>query len=142
MLSPDLKSIEVRDDAVIIRAEFDASERIVHLNEHSHAGAAEVGSVLGHSIGRWEDDGTFVIDTVGIASQGVLSAPGSSPETHLVEHLRLSEDGTHLSYSFMLEDPQHLTAPVSGEGIRLTYRPDLEFEAVPCDSENVRRFAE
>jgi hypothetical protein len=141
MLSPDVKSIEVRDDVVIIRAEFDATQRTVHLNEDSHEGAAEIDSVQGHSIGRWEDDHTLVIDTVRIASQGASPAPSSSSETHLVERLRLSEDRTHLLYSFEFEDPEHLTTPISGEGIQLMYRPDMEFEAVPCDIENARRFA-
>ena len=60
MILPGFRSIEVRDDAVAIRGEDAAVERLVHLDVATHDGAAP--SVQGHSIGRW-DDGTLVVDT-------------------------------------------------------------------------------
>ena len=48
-------------------------------------------------------------------------------------------DGTEINYSFSLDDPEYLTEPVTGEG-QWKYRPDHEFERLPCDPEVARRF--
>jgi hypothetical protein len=140
MLTPDIKSIEVRLDVVLIRGEFDAAERTVYLNLDSHDGAAE--SIQGHSIGRW-DGGALVIDTARFAPHrsGIAGRLRSGPEKHLVERLELNAEGSRLTYAFDLEDPEYLTAPIQGE-IQWSYRPDLQYTALPCDLDNARRFTE
>ena len=64
MILPGFRSIDVRADAVVIRGEDAAVERVVHLDVATHDGAPA--SVQGHSIGRW-DDGALVVDTAGFA---------------------------------------------------------------------------
>jgi hypothetical protein len=142
MVTPDVKSIEVRRNRVLIRGgEAASGDRIVHLDVESHDGAAE--SAHGHSIGRWEGR-TLVIDTARFAPYGpggtiVRVASGSAK--HLVERLELHDDGSSLTYSYELEDPEYLAAPVTGT-IQWQYRPDLEYHPVPCDLDNARRFVE
>ena len=58
-----------------------------------------------------------------------------------VEWLELNENGFGLTYRFELDDPEFLAAPLAGV-VQWTYRPDLTYEAVPCDAENARRFLE
>lgn len=140
MMAPDVKLIEVSEDAVLIRG--DEAERTVHLGLDSHEGAIE--SIQGHSIGHWEGN-ALVIDTIRFqplrAIMPLVGLP-SGPGRHLVERLELNEEGTHINYSFELEDPEYLTGTMRVDGIELAYRPDLEYEATPCDLDNARRFAQ
>ena len=138
MVIPDLKSMELRGDVLLLRGEIDAIERTVHLNVDSHDGAVE--SLQGHSIGRWEGD-TLVIDTTHFTPHRSGNAGGvpSGPGKRLVERLALNDEGAHLTYNFVLEDPEYLAAPVTGE-VRWSYRPDLEYAALACDLDNARRF--
>jgi hypothetical protein len=140
MMAPDVKSIDVHDDVILIRG--DEAVRTVHLNLDSHDAAVE--SVQGHSIALWEGD-ALVIDTTHFAPQRAIM-PGiglpSGPGRHLIERLELNEEGTHLTYSFELADPEYLTGIIAVEGIQLAYRPDLEYAALPCDLDNARRFVD
>ena len=140
MVFADIKAIELRRNEVVIRGEFDATERIVHLDRDSHDGAPL--SVHGHSIGRWEGS-TLVVDTrrFGEHRNGLNWSLPSSVDKHLTERFELAPNGESLTYSFELEDPQYLTRPVTGS-VEWAYRPDLTYSALPCDPENARRFVE
>ncbi len=136
MLLPGFRSIEVRDDVVLIRGEDAAVERIVHLGA-THAGATV--SVHGHSVGRFEG-AELVVDTMHFAPHRIGNG-GSLPsgtEKHLVERFAVTSQG-NLSYSFVLEDPEFLRAPVTGS-TQWSYRPDVPFAATPCNADNARRF--
>jgi hypothetical protein len=142
MLLPDVKSIEVSRDSVVIRGgESAAGDRTVHLDVGSHDGAVE--SPHGHSIGHWEGR-TLVVDTVRFAPHGpggTLARVPSGKDKHLVERLELNEDGSGVTYNYELEDPEYLAAPVTGS-VQWQYRPDLDYHAVACDPANARRFVE
>ena len=137
MILPGFRSIEVRGDAVTIRGEDAAVDRVVHLDVATHDGAAP--SVHGHSIGRW-DGGTLVVDTAQFAPHRLGNGAGlpSGAGKHLVERFALNADGG-LTYSFELEDPEYLKERVTGTSQWL-YRPDVEYVATPCDRDNARRF--
>ena len=138
MIFPSVQRIEVGDTFVSIRSEYDTVERTVHMNISSHDGAELAHQ--GHSIGRREGE-TLVIDTTHFSDHRSGNARGvpSGSRKHVIERFELNPDRTSLTYSFVLEDPEHLTAPVSGE-VRSAYRPDIEFNPVACDPENARRF--
>ncbi len=139
MLVPDIKLIEVNDNTVVIRGEHEDIARTVYLDQDSHEGAAE--SLFGHSIGRWEGN-TLLIDTTHFTPhrQGNAVALPSGEQKHLVERLVLNEEGSRLTYSYELEDPEYLVGKVTDQ-IEWTYRPDLEYVNLPCDVENARKFA-
>jgi hypothetical protein len=136
MLLPGFRSIEVRTDVVLIRGEDAAVERVVHLGA-THAGATA--SVQGHSVARWEG-AELVVDTTHFAAHriGNGGALPSGAEKHLVERFAVTPEGG-LMYSFVLEDPEYLTAPVTGS-TQWSYRPDVPFAATPCSPDNARRF--
>lgn len=138
MVLPDVKVIELEDDVVLIRSEFEGIERTVHMEVNSHDGAAI--SLQGHSIGWWESD-TLVVDTTHFEAHRVGNAMGlpSSSRKHLIERFTLSADGESLVYRFELQDPEYLAKPVTGE-IRWTYAPNASFAPAKCDLENARRF--
>jgi len=137
MILPGFRSIELRDDVVLIRGEDAAVERIVHLNVATHDGAAA--SVQGHSIGRWEG-GALVVDSARFAEHRLGNAGGlpSGPAKHVIERFELNPDGG-LTYTFVLEDPEYLAEPVTGAAQWL-YRPEASFAATPCSLDNARRF--
>jgi hypothetical protein len=137
MILPGFRSIEVRNDAVVIRGEDAAVERIVHLGVATHDGAAP--GVQGHSIGSWDGD-TLVVDTVQFAPHRLGNGAGlpSGTSKHLVERFALNADGG-LTYSFEVEDPQFLKERVTGVA-PWVYRPDVQFVATPCSRDNAKRF--
>jgi uncharacterized protein DUF6152 len=140
MILPIFRSIEIGADAIVIRGEESRIDRTVHMNRSTHDGATA--SLLGDSIGRWEG-GALVIDTALFTEHAMGNAGGlpSSTRKHLVERFELTPDGTTLAYTFTIEDPEYLTAPVQGMS-RWAYRPDVKFEPLECNLENARKFLE
>lgn len=137
----DIKQIRIDGDTVVVAIEGDNIERTVHIGG-THEGAEP--SRHGHSIGAWEDEGrTLVVDTTHYLPHpmGNVIALASSAEKHMVERLTLNEDGTRLTYSFVLEDPVYLAEPITGE-VDWVYRPDFTFKALDCRLENALRFVQ
>lgn len=137
MTIPDIKLITVEDDRIRVRGEFYNTERIIYLDA---AAAPTEPTLHGRSIGRWED-GTLVVesDLFSVHRQGITFDVESSPEKRVVERIRLNDDGKGLTYSFVLEDPEMLEEPFTGE-FQYVYRPDIEYESLPCDLENSRQY--
>ena len=95
-------------DLIIIKMEYFDVVRIIHMNMESHPNNLPA-TVSGHSIGRWEGD-TLVVDTVGIRESTFLNNGLDHTENmHLVEHMRLSEDGETLLITQLYEDPDVFT---------------------------------
>jgi hypothetical protein len=135
----DLKQIEVRDDVVIVRAALiDDVERVIHMN--GGAPAAPQPTQQGYSVGRWED-AALVVETSRFLEHpsGVRAGVPSSAEKRLTERFALSPDRTRLTYTYTLEDPAYLTAPVTGS-VEWAHRPDLVYTGYACDPEVARRF--
>ena len=139
MAWPDLKQIEVGDKTTVIRAALiDNTERVVHMNVNSHAGAKPTNQ--GHSIGRFEG-GVLIVDTAEFSAHasGIRTGVPSGQGKHLVERFQLSPDRSRLTYSYELQDPEYLTKPVTGS-VEWIYRPDLKYVGYKCDRELARRF--
>src|SRR5262249_23648880 len=138
MMLPGFKSIEIRDATVLVRGELDRVERVIHLDLHSHDGAAA--TVQGHSIGAWEGN-TLVVDTARFAEHRLGLAAGlpSSSAKHLIERFEPGPGGRTLTYRFKVEDPEYLTGAVEGT-MHWLARPDAEFMPLECDLATARRF--
>lgn len=139
MLAPEPIVVSIRETTVTILPQSNDSERSIYVDGRPHPETAEP-SIQGHSIGYWED-GALMVDTIYFAAHESGNALGvpSGTGKHLTEKFSLDEDGTTLNYSFTIEDPEFLTAPVSG-GSKWTYRPDIEFTLAVCDPAIARRF--
>lgn len=136
MIAADRKSIELVDDAVWIRAEYDVTERVAYFDARPPAGR----TVQGHSLARWQD-GVLIVETSNFTENpiGITAALPSSNEKHLVERFALDADGQSLIYSFELTDPIYLAEPLIGE-MRWLYRPNVDFELIPCDPDATQLF--
>jgi hypothetical protein len=72
-------------------------------------------SWFGESIGHYEDDGTLVIDTVGLSAKNSYLDWYRTPHTekeHVVERYRLIRDGNALEASVTVEDPDTFNEPL------------------------------
>jgi hypothetical protein len=97
--------------AVYMVSNFMNGLRIIYLDGRPHTDPdIVVRSFNGESIGRWEGD-TLVVDTryfVGHhhwMDQGGASIPASD-ELHIVERVRLIDDGTRLEIEYTMTDPK------------------------------------
>ncbi len=101
------------DDTLIIRHEINDAERVIHLGQLEHPADTEP-SHLGHSIG-WFEGEALVVDTAYFmpAQWGIGSGVSSSEQKHLVERFTLTEEGRRMEIQYTIEDPVHLTEPVS-----------------------------
>ena len=136
MIAADRKSIELKDDVVWIRAEYDATERVAYFDARPPRGR----TVHGHSLARWQD-GVLIVETSDFTANpnGITDGFPSSTEKHLIERFALAADRQSLTYSFELTDPVDLAEPLVGE-MRWLYRPNVDFKLVPCDPDATRLF--
>jgi hypothetical protein len=139
MIFTGVHSIEVGEETVSIRTEYDTVQRTIHMGVISHDGA--VATHQGHSIGRWDGE-ALVVDTThyGDHRSGNSRGVPSGSQKHLVERFELSEDRLTMTYSFELDDPENLAEPVTGSLVS-THRPDIDFSPISCDPDNASRYA-
>ena len=139
MVYGSINEVEILDDRVLIHSDWMDAERVIYTNGRSPT-EAEVPALNGYSLGHWEGS-TLVVDTTQFSenNSGYAFGIASGPQKHLVERFTVAADGTGLSYSFVLEDPEYLAETVSGES-RWDYRPDLEPDDVACDVEAAGRY--
>ncbi len=97
--------------AVYMVSGFMNSLRIIYLDGRPHSEPdIVVPSFNGESIGRWEDD-TLVVDTRYFPGhhhwmdQGGASIPASE-DLHIVERIRMIENGETLEIEYLMTDPQ------------------------------------
>ncbi len=139
MGGPYVHGIEILEDRVIMRAEYNEVTRTVYTDGRSHPASLEV-SNQGHSIGRWED-GVLVVDTTGLEAHRWGNGRGipSGQQRHVVERYTLSDDGKTVRLDYFFEDPEYLTEPVTGV-INWRHAPHLSMLPNRCDPAVSRRF--
>jgi hypothetical protein len=92
---------------------------------------------LGFSVGRFEPDGTLVVETTRFSPVrwGNHTSVDSSDKKKIVERYQLIDGGMGLSLTYTQEDPVYFTQPVTGSGT-FTKSSDSEFvKQPPCDLE-------
>jgi hypothetical protein len=136
-----LNEIERLSDRILMRSEFYNAERVIFMDGRGHPDDGP-STVQGHSVGWWEDD-VLVIDTTGFAAHPSPVATDigipSGTSKHVVERLRLSDDGSRLVIDIRVEDPEYLAEPLSVQFVWL-YAPHLEMIGAPCEPEIARRY--
>ncbi|MEO6078777.1 MAG: DUF6152 family protein [Steroidobacteraceae bacterium] len=136
---PVANRIVIGRNVVRIIVDWMGAERIVYLDGRKPPANAKR-SLQGHSTGKWEGT-TLVIDTTQFAEHREGNALGlpSGLNKHLVERFSLSEDRQHLTYEFVLEDPDWFTAPVK-QSIQWDYHPEIAPSGVKCDIKSASRY--
>ena len=133
--------IEINEDqeVIVLRSELFDEERTVYMDGRGHPENGER-TVQGHSIGSWERD-VLVVDTRNFADHRSPYQTGvpSGAQKHVVERYQLTEDGTRVVASFLLEDPEFIAEPMTHTR-ELIYSPHMEMLRFDCDAEATRRF--
>jgi hypothetical protein len=127
------------DRIVILKEQHIDGDRTIWLNNASRP-AGYKPDHLGHSTGRFEADGTLVVQTSGFSPQpwGNASGIDSSNQKRIVERYRLIDGGLGLELSYTVEDPMYYTRPVEAKGV-FAKSPDNEFaKQSRCDLKAAR----
>jgi len=127
------------DGRIVIEKERSPQVRVIHLDSAQRPPEL-VPNELGYSVGRFEADGTLIVETTGFAATAWGNARGldSSEQKRVVERYRLTGNGLRMSVSYTIEDPVYLTQPVTIEG-EYQKSSDYEFVDEPCDQDTARR---
>ncbi len=127
---------EIRQDGEDIlwhNEEFDTIRRI-HMSADATA-EGQPDSLLGYSIGRWEDERTLVVTTTNV-NWGHFDGQGipASTESEMIETFTLSPQGDRLDYSVTISDPVYLKEPMTF-GKHWVWYPDAEVGVYNCTPE-------
>ena len=127
------------EDRIVIEKERTPQIRTIYLDGRSMP-ADFTPNELGFSTGRFEPDGTLVIETRGFAPTRWGNSRGldSSAAKTVVERYRLAEDGYSMSVSYTIDDPVYLEEPVTVTG-EYQKSSDFEFVEETCDPATARR---
>jgi len=90
---------------------------------------------MGSSVGHWENDTTFVMDTVGFNDKTWLDRVGRphSTKLHVTERFRRI-DFDHMQLDFIMEDPIALAKPWTAT-FYLELRPKWELGEISCSGD-------
>lgn len=96
-------------DEIHLRIEEYDLVRVIHLDPD--VGVASP-SILGHSVGRWED-GELVVTTTQINFMHYGSGIALSADVRVLERFALSDDERRLDYTLTVTDPETFTEPLT-----------------------------
>ena len=126
-------------ETILLRSELFDEERTVYMDGRGHPENGEC-TIQGYSIGSWDGD-VLVVDTRNFADHRSPYQTGvpSGAQKHVEERYQLTEDGTRIVASFLLEDPEFIAEPMTHTR-ELIYSPHMEMLRFDCDPEATRRF--
>jgi hypothetical protein len=118
------------NDRILLRIEEYDLVRTIYMNEGAPA-EAQVPSLLGYSVGRWEDD-TLVVRTTGV-NYPYYNESGIplSGEGEYIERIAATDDGSRLSYEITITAPATFTEPLVFEK-SWVWLSDVSVEPYEC----------
>jgi hypothetical protein len=95
----------------------------------------------GYSVGRWEDDHTFVVETTGMAPETWLARSGypHSVDARVTERFQ-RKSKNDLSLTMTMDDPKLYTKPVSLGTVHFRWIPSQTFFDFTCIPSTVQRY--
>ncbi len=122
--------IQDGDEILWHNEEYD-TVRTIHMSPDVSAGS-RAPSLLGYSIGRWENERTLVVNTTNM-NWGHFDGQGVqlSTSARTIERFQLSELGDRLDYALIVVDPETFIQPVSLEKYWVWY-PDAAVGTYEC----------
>jgi hypothetical protein len=114
--------------------EYDHTVRRIYTDGRSIPDDPEL-SWLGTSVGRWENDTTFVVDTGGFNDKTWLDRLGHphSTQLHVTERFRRI-DADHMQVDFNIQDPKALAKPWTST-FYFELRPKWELGEISCSGD-------
>ena len=139
----EYKWVRYPDRIVILKEQYLNDDRTIWLNNAKRP-AGHKPDHLGYSVGRFEADGTLVVETSGFSPQpwGNASGIDSSNQKRVVERYRMIDGGLGLELSYTVEDPVYYTRPWKRKALSAK-TPDNDFAKQPkCDLKAARQHIE
>ena len=95
----------------------------------------------GYSVGRWEDDYTFVVETTGIAAETWATEGGypHSVDARVTERFQ-RKSKNDLTLTMTMDDPKLYTKPVSLGVVHFRWIPSQTFFDFTCIPSSVQRY--
>jgi uncharacterized protein DUF6152 len=114
-----------RGAEILLRAEIYDTLRTIHM-DRSEPPAGEPASILGYSVGKWEN-GSLVVKTTRI-DWPFFDAIGTPQSTavEVIERYTLSADQARLDFRVTITDPANLTKPANADGYWLALGATLQ----------------
>ena len=105
-------------DTILVRIEEYDAVRTIHMSNSARPASAN-GSLLGHSVGRWEGK-TLVVETDRLDSPYFNSnGVPLSKSARTFEQFTVSDDGRVLTYALTVTDPETFTEPAQATRVWL-----------------------
>ena len=123
------------ENTIVMHAhEFDVT-RVIHLNATADPSVEE--SIMGYSVGRWEDENTLVVDTANI-NYPYFNRVGisSGPDLTVHERFILDDEAGTLQYFTTITDPWALTEPYTKELLWI-WTPGKQLGTYGCEVSEV-----
>ncbi len=133
MAQPNPMEFVDQGDTILIRLEEYDTVRVVSMRPDA-GGQDSDPTLLGHSVGEWQDD-TLVVTTTGIDYPWFLQRGiPQSEATELVERFTVNDEGSLLTLEMTVTDPAIFTEPAVLKKT-WTWRPGLEVLPFECAEE-------
>lgn len=118
-------------DKIYIYHESMDITRTVHMDLDEHPDGIEP-SDMGHSIGRFEADGTLVIDTA-VFKAGVISGETlNTDQMTMQERISIIEDSGDLHIEWIVNEPVYYSEPLVGnQSLQSTDKEIIPYECIP-----------
>ncbi len=119
-----------QDDTILLRIEEYDLVRAIHMTNATPADE-QLPSLLGYSVGRWEDD-TLVVETTDV-NYPYFNESGipQSGAGEYIERITATEDGSRLEYEITITDPATFTEPLVFEK-SWVWLSDVKVEPYDC----------
>ncbi len=130
MTQPLSMVIEDQGDSIKLTTEYFGIERTIHTGEDLPDPSSVEPSDLGYSVGHWQDEQTFVVETSRVSYPYIRNNGARQSGVRTKEYFRLSEDQTELRYRIEIEDDVALTD--TGHYERLFVALGAEFIELDC----------
>ena len=130
-----IEFVQVDENTIVMNAhEFDVT-RTIHLNAEIDRSVPD--SLMGYSVGKWEDENTLVVDTVNI-NYPYLNRVGISagPDIETHERFVVNEEEGKLHYYLTVTDPWALTEPLERE-LLWVWEPGVQVGSYDCEVSDV-----
>lgn len=126
----------ITQDEAAIRLEYGKFDyaRTIHLDQSEHPDNLEP-SVVGHSIGHWEND-VLVVHTVGVRAGPLTRTLVHSEALELTERFSLDPETQALTREFVAVDPLFFREPYIGSDV--VYPSNVPYQPDACDDRSVR----
>ena len=131
MGAPTFMQFSRQGDDILLRIEEFDTRRTIHMTE-STAPEREPYSLLGYSVGRWEDD-RLIVETTKVEATLFGDGIPLSRQLHILESFEVSDSEDRLDITVTMTDPAAFTSPVTLSRY-LAWEPGVEIAPYNCET--------